>query len=126
MCELDKIILKDFEQSFKKLDELQSLKRECDELRRDFIEANKLNKTTIDKIKSENVELKNNYEQIRNNQLNKTEESYKKKIEELRQSLKEKDESLMFFSQDNNILKSQLEILEKNMNSFKINSRETE
>jgi len=126
LCELDKIILKDFEQSFKKLDELQSLKRECDELRRDFIEANKLNKTTIDKIKSENVELKNNYEQIRNNQLNKTEESYKKKIEELRQSLKEKDESLMFFSQDNNILKSQLEILEKNMNSFKINSRETE
>jgi len=71
ICELKKIILKDFEENFKKLEELQILKKDCDEIRRDFIESNKINKTTIDNLKSENAELKNNYEQIRNNQITK-------------------------------------------------------
>ncbi len=126
LIEFNKIILKDFEQSFKKLDNLQNLKIECDDLRKDFIESNESNKLIIDKLKSENIELKNNFEQIRNNHLSKTEESHKKKIESLRISLKEKEETVMITNQDNTILKSQLDILEKNLNSIKINSKETE
>jgi hypothetical protein len=41
---LKKIILKDFEQNYKKLEELQILKKECDDIRRDFLESNKINK----------------------------------------------------------------------------------
>ncbi len=126
ICELKKIILKDFEENFKKLEELQILKKDCDEIRRDFIESNKINKTTIDNLKSENAELKNNYEQIRNNQITKLEESFKQKIEILRKSIKEKEENIMVLSQDNIILRSQLDILEKNLNSHKFNSKETE
>lgn len=102
------------------------MKLECDDLRKDFIESNKANKLTIDKLKSENLDLKNNFEQIRNNQITKSEESYKQKIETLRVSIKEKEETIMIISQDNTILKSQLDILEKNLNSIKINSKETE
>lgn len=123
---MNKIILKDFEQNFKKLDDLQILKKECDEIRKDFIETNKINKANIDKLKSENAEIKNNYELIRNNQITNLEESFKIKIESLRISIKEKEENNMILSQDNAILKSQLDILEKNLNNLKFNSKETE
>lgn len=126
VCELKKIILKDLEQNFKKLDELQILKKECDEIRRDFLESNKIHKNIIDKLKTENAELKNNYEQIRNNQITKLEESYKQKLEVLRNSIKEKEENNMILSQDNIIFRSQFDILEKNLNNLKFNSKETE
>lgn len=118
--------MKDFEQNFKKLDELHLLKKECDEIRKDFFESNKINKNTIDKLKADNAELKNNFEQITNTQFTKLEESYKQKIESFRNSIKEKDEANMILSQDNTILRSQLQILEKNLNTLKLNSKNNE
>jgi histidinol dehydrogenase len=123
---LNKIILKDFQQNFNKLDELQILKKECDEIRRDFFESNQINKATIDRLKAENAELKNNYEQIRNTQITKIEESYKQKIESYRKSIKEKEKENIILSQDNTVLTSQLDILEKNLNSLKLNFKDTE
>jgi len=123
---LNKIILKDFQQNFKKLDDLQMLKKECDEIRRDFFESNQINKASIDRLKAENAELKNNYEQIRNTQITKLEESYKQKIESYRISIKEKEKENIILSQDNTVLTSQLDILEKNLNSLKLNFKDTE
>jgi len=123
---LNKIILKDFQQNFKKLDDLQMLKKDCDEIRRDFFESNQINKASIDRLKAENAELKNNYEQIRNTQITKLEESYKQKIESYRISIKEKEKENIILSQDNTVLTSQLDILEKNLNSLKLNFKDTE
>ena len=123
---MNKIILKDFQQNFKKLDDLQMLKKECDEIRRDFFESNQINKASIDRLKAENAELKNNYEQIRNTQITKLEESYKQKIESYRISIKEKEKENIILSQDNTVLTSQLDILEKNLNSLKLNFKDTE
>lgn len=105
---------------------IADLKAECDELRKEFLGQNRMNKEIIDKTKTENLELKTNFEKIRNNEMAKTEASYTQKMESMRNQIKEKDEAIMRLTQDNTILKSQLVILEKNLNNLKINSKESE
>jgi hypothetical protein len=70
--------------------------------------------------------LKLNYENIRSTEINKIEENSKQKIEQLRFSINEKDENIMRLTQDINILKPQLDIVEKNLNTLKKNSKENE
>ncbi len=70
--------------------------------------------------------MKLNYENIRSTEINKIEENSKQKIEQLRFSINEKDENIMRLTQDINILKPQLDIVEKNLNTLKKNSKENE
>ena len=102
------------------------LKNDCDLLRRDFFAANKSSNEIIEKLKSENFDLKLNYENIKSTEIAKIEENSKHKIEQLRYSINEKDEKIMRLTQDNNILKPQLDILEKNLINLKKNSKENE
>lgn len=121
-----KIITKDFEYQLLRLEEINTLKNECDLLRRDFIASNKSSSEIIEKLKSENFELKLSYENIRSTEISKIEENSKHKIDHLRSSINEKDEIIMRLKQDINILKPQMEILEKNLQKVKDSSKENE
>ena len=126
LIELNKIVLKDFEINLQKLEDFNKLKSECEELRRDFIENNRINKDIIDKIQKENIELKTNFENIKSSEMKRLEEEYKNKIEKLINSQKEKEDTNMRLTQDNRILKTQLNILEVNQNSLKNKSKDSE
>ena len=121
-----KIISKDFEYQLNRLEEIDLLKNDCDALKKDFIASNKISQEIIDKLKSENYDLKLNYENIRSVEIGKIEENSKQKIEQMRYSINEKDESIMRLTQDINILRPQMDILEKNLVNLKKNSKENE
>lgn len=119
-------LIKEYENSQSKLDEIQKVKAENDKLRKDLIDKTKIFKDEIDRINKEREESLKYAEQKQIEELKNNESISKSAQEKMRNKLVEKDEANLQLQHENNLLRSQLEIMEKNINNYQNIRKESE
>jgi len=126
LLQFTKALVKEYENSNIKLEEIQKLKKENDKQRKDMFENSKSFKEEMDKIIKEKEDALNNLEKVRLEQIKIHDNNSKSSMEKMRIKSLEKEELIMQLEQENNLLKSQLDIMEKNLNNFQNSRKESE
>jgi hypothetical protein len=109
-----------------KYEEFRKLKQEFDKLHKEYFSQKKLNNEKIEKLTQEKDKI---IKDLENEILHKTslyENDYKKKMEAMRNTLREREDSIISLTQDNKLLITQLNLTEKSLEDLKNIKKETE
>jgi len=119
-------LFKEYENTQGKLNDMQKVKSENDKLRKDLVDKTKSFKDEIERLSKEREESIKNAEKTRMEDLKSNESISKAAQEKMRNKLVEKDEAILQLQHENNLLRSQLEIMEKNISNFQSMRKENE
>lgn len=108
---------REYEIQLNKINEINSLKSENEKLKKEFSEKNNKLLKDIDNLKSEKEEIIINFEKLKIDDIRANEANLTKHTEKLRLKINEKEDQLIGLQQENNLLKSQIELIEKNLNN---------
>lgn len=119
-------IIKEYEANLVKIEDIQKIKYENEKLRKDLVDKTKSFKEEIEKLMKEKDVTIKGLEKNRIEDLKINENINKSTIDKMRSKIVEKDESILQVQHENNLLRSQLEIMEKNINSYQTFRKESE
>jgi len=126
LVQIQNALVKEYENSQGKLNEIQKVKAENDKLRKDLIDKTKAFKDEIERINKEKEESLKNLEKSRIEDFKANESISKSVQDKMRNKIVEKDEANLQLQHENNLLRSQLEIVEKNISNCQSSRKENE
>ncbi len=121
-----KLILKEHETMTTKYEEFRKLKNDFDKLHKEYFSLKKTYNEKIEKTVQEKDSIIKNLETELIEKTSLFENDYKKKMESMRSSLREREDSIMSLTQDNKLLITQLNLTEKNLEDLKNIKKENE
>lgn len=120
-------IVKDYELLESKGEDIYKLKSDNEKLRKEVNERTRSYRDEIEIVIKEKEDAFKNFERLKIEEVKQSENSNKQGLEKLRVKLSHKDDTINQLQQENILLKSQLEILDKNISNRTIrNNNETE
>ncbi len=124
--ELLKYFVKEYEISSHKLIEFNKIKIELESLKTQLKECKKQSEIEHENIIRENNEKINILQNIKYNEIQNIEEISRVKQEKLKSALEEKEEIIEKINNEYNLLKSQLNFVENNLEGYKISKKDME
>jgi hypothetical protein len=121
-----KLILKEHESMTTKFEDFRKLKSDFDKLHKEYFSLKKTYNEKIDKITNEKDSIIKNLEKELIEKTCLFENDYKKRMENMRSTLRDKEDSLITYTQDNKLLLTQLNLTEKNLEDLKSLKKESE
>jgi len=112
-------LIKDYDTASNKLDEFNRIKTDYEKIQNELNTLKKLSKEDHDRLVKENskkIELleNDNYDEVK-----RIENQLKLQIEKLKQRIAEKEQEIKEKDQENNLLKSQIDLLDNNISNSK-------
>jgi hypothetical protein len=121
-----KKILSDLDFAYSQLDDLKRIKKDFENLKIELESAKKEKTEEIQKITKEKNDQISNIEKIKLIEFNRKEDEYKPKLDKLKVELNQRNEINDKLKEECDLIRTQLELVEKNFENFKISKREQE
>ena len=119
-------LIKEYLINFSKNEDVQKIKFENDKLRKDLIDKTKYFREEVEKLLFEKEEIVKILEKNKMEDLKLNESVNKSALEKMRSKIVEKDEINLQTQHENNLLRSQLEVMEKNMGNYQNMKKEND
>jgi chromosome segregation ATPase len=116
-------LIREYEIQLNKINDINSQKSENEKIKKEFSEKNNKLLKDIETLKSEKEEIIKNFEKIKIDDIRANESNLTKHTEKLRLKINEKEDVIIHLQQENNLLKSQIELIEKNINNNSLKSQ---
>ena len=108
-------LMKDYDVSSGKIEEANRIKFEHEKMQNELNSIKKTSKEEYDRLVKENSKNLEYLENDKYDEIKKVESQLKSQLEKLKQKISEKDKEIKEYEQQNNLLKSQIEILDNNI-----------
>ena len=112
----------EYEINLRIIEQNSKFKNEAEKLKKDVLELKKNTKEDNDRWLKEKLELTKKYEKEKFEDVMNIENNLKQNHDKIKQKLYERDELVGQLQEENNIIRNQLDLLDKNLSNYK-NSR---